>query len=157
MGQDQTGVVKPQLTPKQQVKIKGAGPPALLELAIPSAALFQPLQLLQQLQCRQLRRGTLHAGKEKDGIAVRVLIRGPPDRLGRQKRGATHITSVGVAPLQENCRQPRSNPTQRGFRRTVRAAQVGPKPNSKSCFQREGWHCNGADQAVHDPTNRSMP
>jgi hypothetical protein len=42
---------EPQLTPKQQVKIKWAGPPALLSLPIAAAAVFQTLEVIQQLQC----------------------------------------------------------------------------------------------------------
>ena len=147
---------EPQLTPKQQVKIQWARPPALLPLPIAAAALFQSLEVLQQLQRRQLRWRTLNAGEQKNGIAVRILIRGTPDRLGLQKRGATNIPSVGIAPTHKQLAQERSNPTQRGFRRAMGTAQVGPKAYSKGCFQRERWHCDEADKARRDPTNRSM-
>ena len=130
-------MLEPQLTPKQQVKIQWARPPALLPLSIAAAALFQSLEVLQQLQRRQLRWRTLNAGEQKNGIAVRVLIRGTPDRLGLQKRGATNIPSVGIAPTHKQLAQERSNPTQCGFRRAIRTPQVCPKPNGKSRLQGE--------------------
>ena len=131
MGQHQAGMLEPELSPEQQVKIKGAGPPALLALAIASAALFQALQLLKQLQCRQLRRQTPNLGEQKHGIAVRVLAWRTTLWLGRQKRRTTHILSISITPIHEKLSQAGSDPPEGGFRRPMAAAQVGPKPNGE--------------------------
>ena len=117
MGQDQAGMFEPQLPPKQQVEVKWAWPPALLSLPIAAAAQFQSLEVFQQLQCCQLRRWTLNTGEQKNGVAVRVLTWAPPNRLGRQEPGTTHISSIGITPVHKKLTQARCNPTQRGFGR----------------------------------------
>ena len=132
MGQDQAGVFEPQLTPKQQVQIQDSWPPALLSLAIAAAAPFQLVQMLQQLQRRQLRGRTLHLSEKKDCVAIGVLTWGPPEGLGRQKRGTADLARIDISPRHNPVAQSRSNPTQGGFRRAMRTAQIGPKPNRES-------------------------
>jgi hypothetical protein len=44
-------VLQPQLTPKQQIQIEAARPPELFPRSVAAELLFQPLQLIQQLQC----------------------------------------------------------------------------------------------------------
>jgi hypothetical protein len=131
MGQNQAGMFDPQLTPKQQVKIQWSGPPALLFLTIAAAALLPALQLLKQLERCHFRRRSFHARDQKDGIAISALAWRPPDRLGLQKRGTPHISRIGITPVHKHLSQARCDPTQRGFRRAMTAAQVGPKSNGK--------------------------
>ena len=122
---------EPQLTPKQQVKIQWARPPALLPLPIATAAPFQLLEVLQQLKRRQLRRRTLDMCEQKNGVAIVILIWGPPEGLGPQKRGTTHISSISITPVHKHLGEVRCNPTQGGFRRSTGAAQIGAKSNGK--------------------------
>ena len=124
-------MLKPQLPPKQQVEIQGAGPPALLARTVATAALLQKLHFIQQLECRRLRRRTLHSGDQKNGVAVFVLTLRSAKRLGLQKLRTAHILSICIAPLHEEGCKARNNPTQSGFRRPMAAAQIGPEPNGK--------------------------
>ena len=141
MGQHKPRVLEPQFSPKQQVEIQRAGSPTLLSLTISAATPLQMLHVLQQLECRHLRRRPLHMRDQKDGIAIRVLARRSSERLGFQKRGAAQIPSFGIAPIQKQVAQARNNPAQGGFRRSVATAQIGPEPNGKRCFEGEQCHC----------------
>ena len=131
MGQHQTGMFEPQLTPKQQIQIQAARSPALLQRAIATAAQLQTLQGVQQLKRRCLRRWALDARDQKNCIAVIVLTWRTAKGLGLEEGRAAHILSIRLAPINEKGRQTGCNPTQGGFRRSVGAAEVGTKPNGK--------------------------
>ena len=94
--------------------------------------------------------------KQKDGIAIRVLVRLSSERLGPQKRGAVQISSFGLAPIQKQVAQPRNNPAQGGFRRSVATAQIGPEPNGKRCFEGEQCHCKRRDDSGIDTKKLPM-
>ena len=69
-------MLQPQLTPEQQIQIEAARPPELFPRSVAAELLFQPLELIQQLQCGGLAwRGSqpLH---QHHGIAVAGLVRG---------------------------------------------------------------------------------
>ena len=93
---------------------------------------------------------------QKDGIAIRVLARRSSERLGPQKRGAVQISSLGLAPIQKQVAQPRNNPAQGGFRRSVATAQIGPEPNGKRCFEGEQCHCKRRDDSGIDTKKLPM-
>ena len=156
MGQQQPRVLHPQLSPKQNVEIQRARSPALLSLTIAAAALFQTLHVLQQLECRHFRHRPLHARDQKNSIAVLVLAWRSSERLSLQKRRTTHIPSIGIGPLHKQINQAGHNPTQGGFRRPMKTAQIGPEPNGKRCFQGERCHCKRRDHTGIDTKKLPM-
>ena len=131
MGQDQAGMVEPHLSPKQEIEIQGARSPVLLASTVAAAVLFQPLQVLQQLQRRLLGKGPPHVGEQKNGIAVGGLAWRPADRLGFYKGRTTHILSIAIAPVQKEVTQAGGQPPQRGFRRPVATTDIGAEADGQ--------------------------
>mgnify|MGYP004323454579 FL=1 len=80
MGEDQTGMLHPVLSPKQQIKVQGSRPPTLLQGALPTKLRFQLVQCIQQSQRRPIRWSRKQPMHDHYSVPVARLIRRATDR-----------------------------------------------------------------------------